>query len=140
MDKWKLIGVASYIQLFALGETVAIMLVALLVTFILPVSAFNEDFPAKGGLFTAVTLLFAILINLNPIAIRGWSPIMFFLTGSLYLLCVSLSLLIIHRLRSLARLWVVVIERFVPLAMIFLILDVLSVAVVLLRNLSEGIV
>lgn len=131
---WEFIGVMAYVEASALMETLLVMLSVVFLGILLPKRFFANRFASSAGSLVLLVIFWAVLLNLNPWAIRWWSLMMNVAMLALFIFSIVIVLLAINRSDRISSLLVRVMDRFVPLAMIFLLIDLLSIGVVGVRN------
>lgn len=133
LSTWDLVGAIAYTQTFALIETAVILLGMVSLAAILPTRIFRDRLVAKGSVFVFVSALWAVVVHLG--AARLWNSGRELLAWSMiYLASVGLSCVLVHRQPKLQG-WVnSAVERILPLSLIYVCVDVLSVTIVILRN------
>jgi hypothetical protein len=133
MTAWDLVGAIAYTQTFALIESVLILLGVVFLAAILPARIFRDRLVAQGSVVVFLSSLWAVAVHLG--GDRLWDSGREFLTWSmLYLASIGLSSILIHRQPRLQR-WVnSAVERLIPLSVIYVCIDVLSITIVAVRN------
>jgi hypothetical protein len=131
---WELIGVISYVLVFALVESVAFLVALLVLAALLPAKLLRDRFVAVGTMLVVITTAWAIAAHYNADAIRLWGLRQFALWGALYLVSVLVGWALVYRFKRLQGIVVAVAERLVVLSAAYVVLDLLGVGIVVLRN------
>jgi len=134
LSSWELIGVIAYTQTFALLESVIILLVLVLLGAILPARLLRDGFVAQSSMMVFVTSGWAIAVHYGSEVVRLWGLKEFFLWSVLYLESIAVSCVLTHRCKRLERFLGSFIERLTALSYVYVLLDLLSIFVVIVRN------
>lgn len=136
LSVWDTLGVLAYVQSIALLEALVILGLLVGIGVLLPKKLLREGFLQRGTTFALVSAAWAAGINANPVAVRFWPASMFLLSGSLYLISLTASLMLVHRLDPMRRLIERIGSRVLPLGLLFLVLDLLAIGIILARLIS----
>jgi hypothetical protein len=134
LSSWELIGVIAYAQAFAFLESVIILLVLVLLGAILPARLLRDGFVAQSSIMVFVASGWAIAVHYNSEAVRLWGLKEFFLWSVLCFATVAVFCVLAHRYKRLERLLGSFIERLTVLSYVYVLLDLLSLFVVIVRN------
>jgi len=135
LSVWELLGVIAYTQAFALFESLGIFLIVLIPALILPKWLFANHFVALAGLLVFTNSLWAILLQQNYATVSDWGARQFLPWLALYalsMLAVYVSVLFSQKLSQWIRSFL---DRTAVLAGLYITIDVISVLIVLIRNL-----
>jgi hypothetical protein len=133
MSAWDLIGAIAYVQAFSLLESAIALLILVFLGVVLPSGVAKDRLVALGSMAVLLTSLWAVAAHLG--VIRLWENGREFLAWSMiYLASVGLFCVLVRRSSKLERLMNSVVERLIPLSVIYVCIDILSVAIVILRN------
>jgi hypothetical protein len=126
LDPWEMVGFVAYTQAFALLESVAFLLVLLLLAVVLPARFFRDRFVAQGTMLVLATFGWSYAAIRWHLDLLLWIP--------LYLISVACAYACIHHFERLENLIFSVVERLSVLAIVLVPIGVLSVVVVVIRN------
>ena len=132
LNTMQLLGSISYSLLFALLETLIVFAVVLLLLLILPKRLIGANPIPWAAVAVALTLLLMVFIIFTPF-VQQTRLIIGFLV---YLVLLVAGTIALRRSSRLARAVAAVVDRLIPLAVLYIILDILAVIVVLIRNLT----
>ena len=132
LNAMQLIGSISYSLLFALLETLIVFAVVLLLLLILPKRLIGANPIPWAAVAVALTLLLMVFIIFTPF-VQQTRLIIGFLV---YLVLLVAGTIALRRSSRLARAVAAVVDRLIPLAVLYIILDILAVIVVLIRNVT----
>jgi hypothetical protein len=139
LNIWDLIGVMAYPQTFALIESLIILLVSLLMAALLPGKWFRDKVVALNAVVVFSTAAWAIVAQISYGVIRTWSARSFLPWLAAYLLSTALFYALVYRHKRLEALIVSFVDRLLILAYIYLFVDILSVLVVVIRNIGGSV-
>lgn len=126
----QLIGSISYSLAFALLETLIVFAVVLALLFILPRRLIGSAPIPVAAVGVALTLLLMIWIILTPFA----QQTRLLLGFAVYIILLVVGLIALRRSSRLARGVTAVVDRLIPLALLYIFLDILGLIIVILRN------
>lgn len=135
LSVWDLLGVVAYTQAFALLESLLLWLVVMLVGIVLPAKLVANRFLVLGSALFFLHSIWVIIIQYIYDALRSGGLIQFLLLGSVYAFSVAVTFFLVTRSDKLAASIRALIERLAVLSFIYIFVDLLSVFVVILRNL-----
>ncbi len=132
-----LVGVIAYNQAFALLESTLVLLALIVLAIILPGRRWRQGFAAYATLLLLVSWPWALVLNLLLLGdeFTNLGPGGSLLLLAAYLAWVGAAFLLIARHNRLERALTVFIERVVVLSAVYLAVDLMSLVIVLLRNL-----
>lgn len=139
MSFWELVSVIAYTQAFALLESVFVLFCLLFLGAILPTQFFRKKFVALGGTVVFVTAAWAMIAHYNSAKTSLWGGKDFLPWAALYLASLVVPSVLIRRYKKLEELMVSFIERLSVLSFIYVSIGVLSVVIVVLRNVGRAI-
>lgn len=136
MSMWEVLGVFAYTQAFALFETISIVFLLALLLFILPRFIVGEQVvPISMMIVLLVTIWLVILqLNVNWIDERKVSAVAIW--GVSLILALSILIFLVRRSRRLQIFSQRVLDRVMVLALFLLFVDLLSVLIVVTRNIG----
>jgi hypothetical protein len=140
-NAWDLIGIIAYIQVFTLIETIAVFLVLVLLGSVLPRRLLRERFAAQASMMALLSAASVVLAHLNnwipPILGQGREILFAMYMGSIglfYVVSIAVFNVLIRRHRKLEDLICALANRLMALSSIYVIASLLSVVVVIFRN------
>jgi hypothetical protein len=137
LSVWELVGAVAYTLAFALLETALVFLIFIFLALILPAKLLRDRFVAQCTMMVLLSSVWAVLAHLGLAAL--WSDSRLFLAWLILLLgSLAISYLLIHWNRKLERAISSLVGRLVPLSYLYIGLDILSVFIIVLRNVSGG--
>lgn len=131
MSLWDLIGVVSYTQMFVLFESVVIFLSLVILSVVLPAGWFRDKFVALGTGIVYLSVVWFILAHIND---RYWDLRQFLPWIGLFLLSQILFFSLIHYSHKLQSIIVSLVNRVAVLSIVYLLIDLISVLIVVIRN------
>ena len=138
LNAWDLIGTFAYTQAFALLESIAVLLVVILLGAILPARFLRDRFATRASILVLLTLGCGIVAqSTGRIPFTGsmaWPSKSFILGGTLYLASIGASYGLMHRYRHLEEAVHAFMERLTVFLYIYVPVGILSVAIVVVRN------
>ncbi len=126
LPAWDLVGIFAYSQIFALLESGMILLIPVLGAAILPARFLRDRFVAQGSVLVLLTLGWLIVGMLGLFSNFWWV--------SLYLISMGLSYILIYRYKRLEQFINSFTERLTVLLYVYIPVTLLSVIIVILRN------
>ena len=126
----QLVGSVSYSLAFALLETLIVFAVVLGLLFILPKRLVGTAPVPLAAVAVALTLLLMIWVILTTFA----QQTRLLLGFAVYLVLLAVGVIALRRSSRLARGVAAVVDRLIPLALLYIFLDILGVIVVIIRN------
>jgi hypothetical protein len=134
LSSWELVGVISYTLTFALLESLAIWISVVLLGAILPARLLRDKLVAQGSGTVFVTAGWAVAAHYNADGIRQWGLGMFALGFALYLASIGVLGVLIRRHKKLEKLICSLVERLSILSFVYVSLGLVSLVVVIARN------
>jgi len=134
LTPWNMAGVIAYTLAFALLESLTLLSGLLVLAIVLPRRWFRDKFVALSTVAVFVTTGWAILAHYNDAALQTWSIKTFLLWAGVYLVSLGFSYTLVQRFTKLEKLVVSLADRLLILGYLYLSLDILSIAVIALRN------
>lgn len=132
LNQAQVIGSVSYSLAMALLETVVVFAFVMALLLILPKRIVEPVAVAQAAVFVVFTLGLMVFVLYTP-----FGAILQLGAGFVaYLAAVAVSFFIIKRLPRLARTITAIIDRLVPLAFLYIVLDLLGLIVVIVRNVT----
>lgn len=139
-DIGHILGVFSYTQAFALFESLVVWGFLLFVCLALPGRFFNERFVAQGALYYLLTFVWVIPAHyqMNILAMLSENMVTYQLLAALWVISFFAAMIgasiFLRRSPPFERAWLSFLDRFTPLAWLFVTTGVISIGVVILRN------
>lgn len=133
------IGVAAYIQAFALLESIIVLFVFLLFGAVLPARWFRNRFVAQSSIAIFVTSGWALALHFNYGLIRRPDVSTSLQWAILYLASIAAACVLVRRYAKLAAWMSACAERLLVLSFFYVSIDILGIVIIVVRNLSEGI-
>jgi hypothetical protein len=138
---WDLLGTFAYAQAFALVESIAVLGIVVLLAIVLPRQFLRGKLVAKGSVLALLILGSAAVIQfvgIKPwLGARPWLSKKLYLGIALFLLALGGSWLMIDRSKRVEAPVVSFVQRLTVLLYLHVPIAFLSVAIVILRNLSR---
>jgi hypothetical protein len=126
----QLIGSVSYSLAFALLETLIVFAVVVALLLILPRRLVGTAPVPAAALAVALTLLLMVWVILTPFAQQGRLLVGF----AVYVALLTAGLIALRRNSRLAGAVTAIVDRLIPLALLYIFLDILGVIIVIVRN------
>ena len=135
LSSWQLVGVVSYALMVALVESLLLLAGLVIVGIALPRAVLDDSFVAQASMAALLTSVWAVVAHYNDQAIRLWGLRQFALWGMVYLASILLAYGLIRRFEQLKRVLNALVEGLSVLSFLYVFADLLSVTVVIVRNL-----
>lgn len=138
LSAWDLIGAIAYTLAFTLVETVVVFLILMSLGIVLPARVLRDRLAAQGSMIVFLSSVWAALAHLGLAVL--WSNRRLFLAWLLAVLAsLAVAYLMIHRSKRLEKVIIALVDRLVPISYIFTCLDIFSIIIIVIRNVSEGV-
>jgi hypothetical protein len=134
MTVWDVVGVASYVQMFALVESVVIFLPLVFLAMVLPAAWFKDKFLALSTGFVYVSVVWFTFAHIYDATIWSWGYRQFLPWIGLFLSSQILFYFRIQASRNLESVIVSFVERVAFLSAVYFLFGLLSVAIIVVRN------
>jgi hypothetical protein len=140
LSTWDLIGTFAYTQTFALVESLSILAITILIAVVLPARFLRAKFSSKASLLVLSILAWVVAAHLTGIkpweSSRPWEPWIYWVEGIAFLASVGGSLWLLERHRRVE--WAVgaFVDRVTVLLYLHVPIALLSVLIVVLRNVA----
>ncbi|MCB0111996.1 MAG: hypothetical protein KDE53_39000 [Caldilineaceae bacterium] len=134
LDLWEIVGIFAYTQLFALVESVTILLTLALAAVLLPVF-FRGRFVAVGSVLVLFLAGIAMLVQREDNALRALSPVPLLIAAAIAL-TLTLLLVLIYRRTRVQSLVEAFAERVSVLLYLYLPISLIGLVVVVIRNMG----
>lgn len=134
MSLWEVIGVISYVLLFALIDSLLLAAGLTAVAVVLPNGWFRDHFMAQGSVAALLISAFAVFFHLWGDALDIWSFKRLLFWGGIAGLTVVLLSFAVNRIPKVSGYIRGAVERIAVVSAIYLFLDFSSVVIVLVRN------
>lgn len=132
LNQWQLVGVVSYSLMLTLIETVMVFLFVLVVIALVSRRRLHPVLVPAVAVFAGLTT--ALMVALLLIPLRDGFSLILTLVG--YVVLLVASLVLVGRSKRLAGMLNWLVDRLVPLALLYIFFDVLATVIVIVRNLS----
>jgi hypothetical protein len=136
LDAWDTLGVFAYTQVFALLESLLALLPFVLAAFILPARLLRERFVAVTAGIVALTSVWVILLLSFEKSLRSLGNTGLLLAGLVALVSVAGLYLLTLRSTKVAQGIASIAQRLGTLSAIYILVDMLSLAIVVTRNIQ----
>jgi hypothetical protein len=137
LNVWDIAGILAYTQAFALLESLATLLVILLVAILLPARWCASAFTAYGGTLVLALGFWAALLQLIfDVVIADWTGLEFIGWFGLALVSIVVACVLVRRSRRIARAIEGLLERLTIFLYIYVPLGLIGALVVLFRNVT----
>lgn len=134
MSLWEVAGVVSYVLLFALVDSLLLAGGLTAIAVVLPRRWFRDNFVAQGSIAALLISAFAVFFHLRGDALDIWSFKRLLFWGGIAALTVVLVSFAVNRIPKVSGLIRIAAERIAVVSAIYIFFDILSVLVVLARN------
>jgi hypothetical protein len=134
MSLWDVIGVVSYPQMFVLFESVVIFLPLVLLSALLPAGWFRDKFVALATGIVYLSVVWFILAHIYDLTLRYWGLGQLLPWIGLFLFSQILFFFLIHSSHKLQSIIVSWVNRVAVLSIVYLLIDLISVLIVVIRN------
>jgi hypothetical protein len=132
LNVWELVGAIAYTLAFALFETLLVFLILTILSVILPGRLFLDKFVAQASMMVLLGSVWAITSHLGLDVFRSDGRL--FVAWLLLLLGpLAISYLMVHWSRKLERQARALVERLAPVSLVYILVDILSVFIIVLR-------
>jgi hypothetical protein len=135
LDAWEIVGIFAYIEAFALVESVAIVLVLLLLAVIVPARLFRDKFVALSSAMITLAAVWTIATQ-NLLVLRNIPQSAELILLGICLASFGLIYFAIYRHSQLQVLAKAFAERVSVLLYIYIPLSLISLLIVVLRNIG----
>ena len=135
VSTWDFVGVVSYILAFALLESFLLFLVMLLLAFVLPARIFRSKFVALSTVVVILATGWFIYLQYNRQLISDRQVKLLAVWAISLLLTMGVLFLLVHRSRRLETTIHALAQRLAILAVLYVFVDLVAVAIVVVRNL-----
>lgn len=130
-DQWELIGIISYSLMFALLETLLVFLFVLLLIGLVSRQRLDPILIPVVAVFATLTTALMVVLLIIPL-----QDILFLILALVvYILLLVASYILVRRNKTIAGLINSIIDRLIPLAVLYIMFDVLAAFIVVIRNL-----
>jgi len=130
----EMVGVMAYAQLYALLDTLLIFVPLLLLAVLLPATLFRNKFVATGTAVIFISSAWFIFLHLNGQIIEQRQIAVLAIWGVSYLLILAAAFIFIRKNQKLETAIVSFVQRLSVLSVLYLIIDLLSLVVIVVRN------
>lgn len=134
LSYWELAGVISYSLLFALVESVIVLIFLIILAAILPARVFRDKFVAISTVFVFLAAVWIIPVRIYENTIRSWGAVGMLGVLSLAAISFASSYLVVMKSQKIEQFINTLMQRVTLLAYIYVFIDVAAVIIVLSRN------
>jgi len=142
LDLWELLGVIAYTQAFALVESLIILLGMLLLTALLPRKWFRNGALDRNKVvalntvvvFSVTVWVITAQVNYEVVRTLSMRSLLPWLIACLA--SIALIYILVYRYKKLETLIVSFVDRLLTLATVYLFMDILSILVIVVRNIG----
>lgn len=134
LNYWDLFGVIAYTQVYALIESVIVIVVLIVIAALLPAKLFRNKFVAVGTMIVVVTSIWFILAHYNDEVIRLWGAKQFIIFLLIFIVSLLAPYLLIQRYPKLENTISSIVQRIAVLAYVYVTLDIISIFIIIIRN------
>jgi len=135
-DLWDLVGNISYLQFFALLESLALLVFCLFWGMFLPEDRYHKNFPALAGIFFLVSAGWAGGMHLATVNIGAWKTTQFLAFGGLYGLSIAAGLLAAWKVPVVGKGIKTIAQRLAVLSYLYFGISLVATLIVLIRNIA----
>lgn len=132
---WEVLSIFAYTQMFALLESLFVLLLLVVLAVVLPPRFFRDSFVAQGSMLLFMTAFWIILFQSIWFNVVEWAAGKLFLWFTLALFTLLISSFLVHRSKRLRKVLFALADRISVLLYLYVPLGVLGLAVVVARNL-----
>jgi hypothetical protein len=134
LSYWELAGVISYTLLFALVESLIVLVFLIILAALLPARIFRDKFVSISTIFVFLAALWIIPVRIYENTIRSWG--MIGLLGVLFLALISflISYLVVLKSKKVDQIINSLMQRVTLLAYVYVFIDIVAVIIVFSRN------
>lgn len=134
LTSWELIGVIAYTQAYALVESLVLLIILVVLGMLLPVRLYRNKFIAYSAMIVFITTFWTVLAHYNDGQIRLMGLTQFLPWLGFYILSIGIGYLLVWRYDRVASSIQAIVERIMVLSFIYVFIALLSVFVVIFRN------
>ncbi len=136
LNIWDIVGIFSYVMVFAWLESLVVLIVLILLSAILPAGFLRERFVAQSSLAVFLTSGWAIVAQYKAgiAEILPWTLKTFLLGMILYLASIGVSCFLIRLFDPIGDLINSFVERLTVFLYVYLPMTLLSMVIIILRN------
>ena len=132
---WELFGAIAYTQVFAMLESMVVLVLFIILYFILPKRWFARQFVSATSLIVLVATSWAIAAHNYDQIIRNWGARQFLPWLILVVTSMALALILVFRSEKIKNFLSILVKRAAVLSAVYLLIDGLSLIIIMLRNL-----
>jgi hypothetical protein len=131
---WEILSIFAYTQMFALLESLSVLLLLIVLAVILPPHFFRNSFVAQGSTLLFVSAFWIILFQSIWFSVVEWAASKLLLWLVLSLLTILISCFLVHRTERLKRLLCALADRISVFLYLYVPLGILGLVAVIARN------
>ena len=140
MSIWEVLGAFAYTQAFALFETISVVSLLVLIFFLLPRFFVGKQVVPIGMMIVLLVTIWLVILQLNVNWIADRKASALAIWGVSLIVALSVLILLVRRSRRLQVFSQQALDRITVLAVLLLLIDLLSVLVVVVRNIAGAFV
>ena len=134
LNFWDLIGVIAYTQVYALAESVIVFLILIFIAAILPAKLFRDKLVALGTMVVLISSIWFVFAHYYDHVIRLWGLRQFLFVFLAFLVSILIPYVLIQRYSKIADIVATIVERIAVLAYVYVFLDLISIVIIVIRN------
>lgn len=134
LNIWEILSIFAYTEAFALLESLLLLLGVILLALLLPRRFFRDRFVAHGTGIVLLSALWAVVAQYNDEALRQWPLKILLFWLIVWLSTIAILFLLTQRYRRLEGALKSLSERFVVMLYLYIPLTILSLVIVVVRN------
>lgn len=133
---WDIIGVIAYIQLLALVETLFFFMIAIGLSFLIPHRYYRDRIVPISATWVFIISGWLAFFNLNQtlLKLNKIMPLILWLVT--LIIALMLGTIIVWRSRKIENILSRLIEKLIPLAVFYLVIDFLLILIIIIRNIA----
>lgn len=135
LSYWELAGVISYTLLFALVESLIVLVFLIILAALLPARIFRDKFVSISTIFVFLAAVWIIPVRFYEDTIRSWGMVGMLIVLSMALISFVISYLVVMKSQKVEKFIDSLMQRVTLLTYIYVIVDIIAVFVVVSRNL-----
>ena len=131
---WDIVSIFAYTQMYALLESLFVLLLLIILAIILPARFFRDSFVAQSSMLLFMTSFWIILFESIWFNVVEWATGKLFLWFTLSLLTILIAYILVRRSRRLERVLNALADRISVFLYLYVPLGTLGLVVVITRN------
>jgi len=131
---WDILSIFAYTQMYALLESLFVLLLLIILAVILPPRVFRDSFVAQGSMLLFITAFWVILFQSIWFNVVEWAAAKLLSWFALSLLTILISCFLVHRSKRLKRVLAALADRISVFLHLYVPLGTLGLVIVIARN------